>query len=182
MSMHKCHICDYATIERRMLLSHFRDKHGSPLKFKVETEGRVRRCIFEGKVLTVDGKAFKKYRVVEQDPRVSPVKQCISVPVYHKSNLDKKRTHVKFGRFQCGKCDFTSSSKTSLEATAHKFACGKMPKSTLKPEVQNQDKYEVGKGTQSEKREIVKTFRIQDIELSPEEVMSNVCVDIKKEF
>ena len=177
MGMDKCHICDYAAIERRMLLSHFREKHGFR---ETVSEGRgkglgtrLRRCIFEGKVSTVDGKTFDKYRIVDEGTRVTPSSVL-------KSISDKKKTRTKLGKFKCGKCDFTSSSKTSIETTTHKFACGKMPRNTMKSECEKRDKSVVIEGDESEKQEIIKTFRIQDT--GPEEVMSNLCADIKEEL
>ena len=146
MSHNKCYICTFATVEKLKLLRHFREVHGlisieypQGISQEVarETEGKgedasLGQCVFEGKVLTVDGKSYAKYRIVNQtkykviDHEV-PTGSPSSTTMVH-----KRKTPAKVGGFKCGKCDFTSSSKTSLETTAHKFACGKAKKNDCK--------------------------------------------------
>ena len=74
--MNRCHICSYAAAERLNLLRHFREVHGlisieqeypQGISQEVarETEGKgedasLGQCVFEGKVLTVDGKSYAK--------------------------------------------------------------------------------------------------------------------------
>ena len=146
MNQNRCHICTYAAVERRNLLRHFREAHGlisieheypQGISQEVarETEGKgeedtsLGQCVFEGKVLTVDGKSFAKYRIVSQTkynegPNGSPVSST--------SRVYKRKMPAKVGGFKCGKCDFRSLSKTSLETTAHKFTCGKAKKNDCK--------------------------------------------------
>ena len=93
-------------------------------KFKVGVEKRNKhvqeRYVYEGKVRALDGSTFDKYRLVkEHNPKLPS--GCSSV-------LGKKKIKAKLGIFKCENCYFTSSSKTSMEALEHKFACGKISK------------------------------------------------------
>ena len=165
MSHNKCYICTFATVEKLNLLRHFREVHGlisieypQGISQEVarETEGKgeedtsLGQCVFEGKVLTVDGKSFAKYRIVSQTkynegPNGSPVSST--------SRVYKRKMPAKVGGFKCGKCDFRSLSKTSLETTAHKFACGKISRNAKKSD--GKDKSVAHKSMVSQKDEIV---------------------------
>ena len=137
------------------MLRHFREVHGlisieqeypQGISQEVarETEGKgeedtsLGQCVFEGKVLTVDGKSFAKYRIVSQTkynegPNGSPVSST--------SRVYKRKMPAKVGGFKCGKCDFRSPSKTSLETTAHKFACGKISRNAKKSDGKDKSEY-----------------------------------------
>ena len=154
------------------MLRHFREVHGlisieqeypQGISQEVarETEGKgeedtsLGQCVFEGKVLTVDGKSYAKYRIVNQtkykviDHEV-PTGSPSSTTMVH-----KRKTPAKVGGFKCGKCDFKSPSKTSLETTAHKFACGKISRNAKKSDCKDKDKSVSLKSVVSQKDEIV---------------------------
>ena len=150
------------------MLRHFREVHGlisieypQGISQEVarETEGEgedtsLGQCVFEGKVLTVDGKSYAKYRIVNQtkynviDHEVPSGSPSSSIP-----KVRMRKTPAKVGGFKCGKCDFTSPSKTSLETTAHKFACGKISRNAKKSD--GKDKSVAHKSMVSQKDEIV---------------------------
>ena len=136
------------------MLKHFREEHGlisiehgyPQVMSQEETEGkgedtRLRQCVFEGKVLTVDGKSFAKYRIVNQTKyKIIDHEGPSGSPSSTTPRVHKKKMLAKVGGFKCGKCDFTSPSKTSLETTAHKFACGKMSSNAVKKDCEKRDK------------------------------------------
>ena len=169
MSQNRCHICTYASVERRNLQKHFREEHGlisiehihpQGISQEVtgETEGkgedaRLGQCVFEGKVLTVDGKSYAKYRIVNQT-KYNEVP--IGSPSSSTPRVRMRKTPAKVRGFKCGKCEFTSSSKTSLETTTHKFACGKISRRNEKEsDCKERDKSVALKNMVSQKEEIV---------------------------
>ena len=119
--MNQCQLCNHATNERCGLLSHLKEKHDLCQNQSSRRGQQLvlqERYVYEGKVRSVDGPTFEKYRLVKEYNPVIP-SACSSV-------LSKKKK--KSGGFKCETCFFTSSSKTSMEALEHKFACGKISK------------------------------------------------------